>query len=422
MRRELIACAALLVAACGGDGDAGAETERVQSEPHAAATEAGPPVNLLTLAEGAVVVSASANAVAAWSLVDGDTESSWSNGGPRYPGPHAFVFELRAPTRLTDVGIDNAGARPRGVAGGAAGRVRVEGSNESATAGFTLIATIDPAADGETLAAVSVQTPVRWLRFTVERPQDAAATWIYFDEVIAHGAQTPPEGERFTGVFQIRPREFVELRQTGASVSGCFVEGGGHAVGDITGSVVDGVARLAWRRTDLQGVDGVALLVIDSRGYLNGVRYRDRSRSVWAGGPAPQGTVTPCSRDVAAANPVAEALEEQGEVRLYGILFDFDQATIKSSSEPALRQLLEALQANATMNVDIEGHTDNAGEDAYNLALSERRAHAVVAWLTRNGVAASRLNAVGRGETAPVADNATADGRALNRRVEVRRR
>jgi outer membrane protein OmpA-like peptidoglycan-associated protein len=151
------------------------------------------------------------------------------------------------------------------------------------------------------------------------------------------------------------------------------------------------------------------------------VRYRDRSRQRWSG-PRVEGVTTPCSAVEAPANPIADALEDAGEVTLYGIHFDFDQATLKPESEPVLRQLLEALQAREGLSVAVEGHTDDVGGDDYNRDLSQRRAQAVVDWLTGNGVAASRLTPVGKGEAEPVADNATADGRALNRRVEVVRR
>jgi len=67
----------------------------------------------------------------------------------------------------------------------------------------------------------------------------------------------------------------------------------------------------------------------------------------------------------------------------------------------------------------VEGHTDNQGNAAANQALSERRAQAVVAWLSAHGIAASRLSAKGLGQTNPVADNTTEDGRAKNRRVEL---
>src|SRR5690606_12679798 len=111
---------------------------------------------------------------------------------------------------------------------------------------------------------------------------------------------------------------------------------------------------------------------------------------------------------------------QDGEVRIYGILFNHDSDVPRSISNPALRQLLEALQQNASMRVTIEGHTDSDGTDAYNLDLSARRAKAVVDWLVREGIAADRLVPAGKGEAEPVANNDTADGKSLNRRVEVK--
>ena len=73
------------------------------------------------------------------------------------------------------------------------------------------------------------------------------------------------------------------------------------------------------------------------------------------------------------------------------------------------------------LKVEIAGHTDSDGAAADNLARSQRRAESVVAWLAEHGIDAVRLAPVGKGESEPVADNKTADGRALNRRVEVRR-
>jgi outer membrane protein OmpA-like peptidoglycan-associated protein len=72
-----------------------------------------------------------------------------------------------------------------------------------------------------------------------------------------------------------------------------------------------------------------------------------------------------------------------------------------------------------TLRLEIQGHTDNVGSDAYNQPLSEARAHAVVAWLTQHLVAPARLTARGFGKTRPIATNATDDGRAQNRRVEI---
>ena len=85
------------------------------------------------------------------------------------------------------------------------------------------------------------------------------------------------------------------------------------------------------------------------------------------------------------------------------------------------RRLLALLQDHPELNVAIEGHTDADGSDAYNLDLSDRRAKSVVAWLVAKGIDAGRLQGEGKGEAAPVASNATADGKALNRRVEIRK-
>lgn len=117
---------------------------------------------------------------------------------------------------------------------------------------------------------------------------------------------------------------------------------------------------------------------------------------------------------------LAERLENDGKVDLYGIYFDTDKATLKAESEGTLQQVLAMLKGKMELRIAIAGHTDSQAGDAYNLDLSKRRAQAVVKWLTDKGIAAARLEAQGFGESQPVADNETAAGRALNRRVEIR--
>jgi len=104
------------------------------------------------------------------------------------------------------------------------------------------------------------------------------------------------------------------------------------------------------------------------------------------------------------------------------VLFDFDRSTLRPEANAILEPLLAMMQADSSMSIDIEGHTDWVGTDAYNQGLSERRARAVVEWLVARGIARERISAVGRGENEPVATNHTAAGRQLNRRVEIRRR
>ena len=95
------------------------------------------------------------------------------------------------------------------------------------------------------------------------------------------------------------------------------------------------------------------------------------------------------------------------------------RATLRPESETVLAQVASLLNDEPDWKMKIEGHTDSTGTKQANQALSQQRAAAVVAWLVKDGIAASRLTAVGMGDTKPVADNSTDAGRARNRRVEL---
>jgi len=101
------------------------------------------------------------------------------------------------------------------------------------------------------------------------------------------------------------------------------------------------------------------------------------------------------------------------------VLFDFNKATIKPESYRVLDEAAQILKDNPKISVEIQGHTDNIGSDAYNQKLSERRAQAVANYfIAQHGIDPKRLKAVGYGESRPIASNDTEEGRALNRRVE----
>lgn len=104
---------------------------------------------------------------------------------------------------------------------------------------------------------------------------------------------------------------------------------------------------------------------------------------------------------------------------LQDVVFETGKADLKPGAAERLRPLAQYLQANPNVKVRIDGHTDSQGADAYNLALSNRRAAAVRTALAGMGVAAARVEAVGHGEAQPVASNTTQAGRQQNRRVEV---
>lgn len=117
--------------------------------------------------------------------------------------------------------------------------------------------------------------------------------------------------------------------------------------------------------------------------------------------------------------PIAETLKATGRVQLY-VNFATDQAVPLPSSTPVLMELLDTLNNDPALKLELIGHTDNEGGASYNLDLSQRRAAGIYFYLVKSGVAAERLKSSGHGLMEPIADNATAEGRALNRRVEAR--
>jgi len=105
-------------------------------------------------------------------------------------------------------------------------------------------------------------------------------------------------------------------------------------------------------------------------------------------------------------------------VRLNNVFFDFGKHELRAESFPELDRLVVFLKANAAMNIELGGHTDNVGEDAANKTLSQNRVNSVLTYLVSKTIPAPRLRAKGYGETRPVGTNDTEDGRQQNRRVE----
>jgi OOP family OmpA-OmpF porin len=107
-------------------------------------------------------------------------------------------------------------------------------------------------------------------------------------------------------------------------------------------------------------------------------------------------------------------------VTLEDIHFEFNSAKLTPGARNSLERVVRALRSQPGSNVEIAGHTDNRGNDAYNLKLSRERAQSVRSFLVSQGISADRLAAQGYGETQPVGSNSTELGRAQNRRVEIR--
>ncbi len=123
---------------------------------------------------------------------------------------------------------------------------------------------------------------------------------------------------------------------------------------------------------------------------------------------------------VVSASEMSKAIASTGKVAIYGIFFDTGKSEVKPESKPSLEQIAALMKSEPATRVHIVGHTDSVGSFESNMGLSKRRADAIIAMLSRDyGVSAPRLTANGVAHLAPVATNATEEGRAKNRRVEL---
>ncbi|WP_181069410.1 OmpA family protein [Stutzerimonas azotifigens] len=173
------------------------------------------------------------------------------------------------------------------------------------------------------------------------------------------------------------------------------------------------------------GVGGAALGAIESSTYAGWGALIGGGMAAaycWVHGEDGQQTLAVVEtvevEPVPMAEPEPEPVAEPVRVEL-DVKFDFDRAQVRSESYGDIQNLADFMKQYPQTSTVVEGHTDSVGTDAYNQRLSERRANAVRDVLVNQyGVEGNRVNSVGYGESRPVADNATEEGRAINRRVE----
>lgn len=164
------------------------------------------------------------------------------------------------------------------------------------------------------------------------------------------------------------------------------------------------------------------------KAYINGIRIINVPnmaapksfaiyQSAW-GGIKPGTSALTNIRIAKGAVPLYDRLMADGKFITYGITFDVGKSTIKPESLAEINRIVTLMTENPDLKFRVEGHTDSTGNAASNQTLSDARSKAVVDKLVSMGIAADRLSAAGKGQDNPIADNATEEGRAKNRRVE----
>ncbi len=375
--------------------------------------------NLLSLEEGTlpVVVPKSYGGWNAENMLDNGTKSGWACAKGNVKD-NVFVFEMTEPAVLERFEFDNFSVDTQGAG---AKDILVEVSNTSETAGFAKVLETALADKRDGQSFPSAKGPAsRWVRLTIKTNQ-GSTTYSELFSFRGYGKRpsfsTP---ENVSGTYSTNYRNF-HLRQQGTGLTGCYE----FKEGLLNGAIEGRVMKLTWQQNN---GNGPAVMVFSKDGKtFKGFWWHSASAK-----SAPSGTWTgtKMSNDVggcphwsgSVGSELKKKLLDEKRARVYGILFDTDSDVIRSESRPVLEEVLSVLKGEPEWKLTIEGHTDAAGSDTHNQALSQKRAESVAAYLRSGGIDSGRLNTVGFGESKPVADNDTELGRAQNRRVELVRK
>lgn len=334
-----------------------------------------------------------------------------------------FVIETPGVTTLATIGFDT--HHIFGTPEENAKSVLLEASNTSATTGYKAILETTLEAEPKISSyPVSAPVPARWFRLTVKDNYGSASA-ISLKRIFGYGTQTlAPVPTKMTGTYRQLDAETGKVpdtddtdlfvKQDGTSVVACW-----RRAGALTGGFVGTVAPIEWTHPDLGKNGG---LVIATRADQL-VLWRLKSNGFWALDTFQRfnGDLGPCGDggSLTGETGLAKDLAETGRAVVYGINFDFNSDRLRDESKAVLGKIVDVLNAHPDWKMRIEGHTDSIGGASFNQTLSEKRATAVVAYLTRAKISADRLAASGSGLTSPIDSNDTDVGRARNRRVEL---
>ena len=392
------------------------------AKPAAAVTADAADINLMSFANGAWMVKKPPEYDESWSafwLLDERSQTGWAT--PKgVVAPQELVVVLPEQSVIKTIEFDSASVDGDGEGSRAAKDIVLEVSNQGPTSGFETIATVSlKAKKDQQRFTVSKLVPARWVKLTIKN-NHGSVEYIELFDFRAYGEQkTKTAAPNLSGAYDTNFEKF-RLQQDGASVTGCYE----HAYGLVTNGGVDGrVTRFTWVQKELHGP---AILTFSPDGKeMMGLWWEegqtDGNGNIWTGKKVSDtvGTCPHWKGAQTASSQLAKDMVQSGRARIYGILFDTDSDVIKPESKAALDTIVALAKEKGDWKFTIEGHTDSTATAAHNQTLSDKRAAAVKAYLTTAGVAAARMLTQGLGATKPVASNATAIGRAQNRRVEL---
>ena len=383
-------------------------------------------INAIALPNGSFIVNSPSSyaksnlrGVSQWSaegLIDGTETTGWCASKNSFP--FVFIIELPETFVIEKLAFSNMGEKKQAEI--CTKDIKVEFSINKADAGYTEVFKTT-LAEYSSLANFSIPPKkVRWIKLTI-LSNYGNATYTELMEMQAWGkyANTVVPAINLSGQWKSNWGN-VELIQVGSSVTGSYPYNNGNIP---FGGIDRRVLSFKWTEKKTGG-SGMAILALNEEGKrLTGIWCHGNSFSkygFWIF--EKEGNVTSNKElsEAEIATNLKQTMDTDGKLIVYGINFEFNSAIIKNESEVVLKQIAYLLNANPSLKIIIEGHTDNTGEESYNQQLSEKRANAVKDYLVqKNKIAITRINAVGKGEHSPIADNSTELGKVANRRVEI---
>ncbi len=284
--------------------------------------------------------------------------------------------------------------------------------------------------DGQAVyATLSMDAPQGYVRFEMVEPAAAPTDPVFrspaavaekFGDDADFPWLPPPPGATRTwaghndDTLDVSPPGAAEPMLVGSRVLGRNYSGPKTlAAGTFFGQYQRALAKAGWTivhpKNGSEAADGRLI-----------ARYHRDGRELWAKLTYEYGAQLSFQVVDIGGGELDARLAKDCHVPLYGVLFDFNQASLKPESDSVLGAALALLKGKPALKIEVQGHTDNVGGDDYNQKLSEARATTVESWLVAHGIAAARLSHKGYGRNQPIADNGSDAGRARNRRVELK--
>jgi len=374
--------------------------------------------NIFAMSEGCVVVSCSSDDHSSmWSPLnafDGDTERGWGTAKGQVANQD-IVIELPQKYKMHQIILNNENAQD---AAFCAKTVEVWGSVFEESTGFKKIATVTATKLGLTRINLPDAPVLRRLKFViVDNWGDKSQTQLM--EIQGYGeptgkAETAPNFINGTYSSELGA---IKLKLNGSQVSGCIEKDSGTLCGALTGNIM----RFEYHKDNTTPgapqVSGAGMMIFNSSGMeANGSTSKDGNlQSLFF---SKKNNMIACYCKMPENNSINERLAKFKRAILFGITFEGRTASIRPESEAELNALLNALNDNK-QKIQIEGYSDSIGTTASNLRLATNRAQAVFDWLKNKSADVSRLSVKGLGESRPIGDNSTPQGRYLNNRIEI---